>query len=54
MIIIKQQKITNNNNNLDINIEEIHKTFFMDICKREFDFQVYYIESIDYLVDFNL
>jgi hypothetical protein len=48
----KTTKIIIDNNDLDINIEEIHKTFFMEIGEREFDFQVYYIESIENLVDF--
>jgi hypothetical protein len=48
----KTTKAINNNNDLDINIEEIHKDFFMEINDTEFDLQVFYIDSIENLVKF--
>ncbi len=50
----KTTKIVSINISADLNIdlEAIHKEFFMEINDREFDFQVYYIDSIENLVNF--
>jgi hypothetical protein len=54
----KTTKIVNNNNlnidlDLDLDLGAIHQEFFMEINNREFNFKVYYIESIENLVNFD-